>query len=205
MLCEHILAEKQNIEAQLKTLQRKLEQFPAGKLLITRNDNRYKWYRSDGKHHTYIPKKDRQLAEQLAAKKYLSLRCSELLHEKKAIEYYLRHHSPAYGQAEQLLTNNPPFQELLSSFFQPSSQKLSHWMQEPYTQNPSYPEQRIHKTSSGNLVRSKSEALIDMILYINKIPFRYEWPYSLIPRSYTLILPFAIQKQVRPITGSISV
>lgn len=45
---------------------------------------------------------------------------------------------------------------------------------EPFDKNPQFPERCIHKTSSGNLVRSKSEALIDMLLYINKIPFRYE-------------------------------
>lgn len=32
---------------------------------------------------------------------------------------------------------------------------------------------------SGNLVRSKSEALIDMALYIHKIPFRYECALNL--------------------------
>lgn len=39
---------------------------------------------------------------------------------------------------------------------------------------PKYPENKIHKTSSGNKVRSKSEVLIDMVLYTHKIPFRYE-------------------------------
>ena len=47
-------------------------------------------------------------------------------------------------------------------------------MNSPYEHNDSYPEQLIHKSLSGNLVRSKSEAIIDMYLYTNKIPFRYE-------------------------------
>ena len=37
-----------------------------------------------------------------------------------------------------------------------------------------YPEHLKHKASSGNMVRSKSEVLIDHILTTNKIPFRYE-------------------------------
>ena len=37
-----------------------------------------------------------------------------------------------------------------------------------------YPENKIHVAPSGNMVRSKSEVLIDMQLYTNHIPFRYE-------------------------------
>ena len=47
-------------------------------------------------------------------------------------------------------------------------------MTSSYEHNPNYPEQLLHKTSSGNLVRSKSETIIDMFLYTNQIPFRYE-------------------------------
>ena len=52
-------------------------------------------------------------------------------------------------------------------------------MNAPYQQNPHYKENLIHKTCSGNFVRSKSEVLIDMILFKNKIPFRYECSLSL--------------------------
>lgn len=44
----------------------------------------------------------------------------------------------------------------------------------PYETNPTHPEQLICKSISGNNVRSKSEAMIDMYLYLNKIPCRYE-------------------------------
>lgn len=47
-------------------------------------------------------------------------------------------------------------------------------MNSPYERSLQYPEKLIHKSASGNIVRSKSEALIDTLLYINKIPFRYE-------------------------------
>ena len=47
-------------------------------------------------------------------------------------------------------------------------------MNGPYKRNPYHPEHLIIKASSGNIVRSKSEALIDMVLYTNQIPFRYE-------------------------------
>ena len=47
-------------------------------------------------------------------------------------------------------------------------------MDAPFEKNPKYPEQLIHKSTSGNYVRSKSEAMIDTFLHMNKLPFRYE-------------------------------
>ena len=63
---------------------------------------------------------------------------------------------------------------------------LSEWMNSTFNQNEKYPEQKIHKTFSGNVVRSKSEALIDMVLSINHIPFRYECELQL---GETIIYP----------------
>ena len=65
------------------------------------------------------------------------------------------------------------------------------WANEPYPRNPLYPEQLIHKTSSGHMVRSKSEAMIDMYLHINKIPFRYECELTL--GEYTFYPDFTIR------------
>ena len=102
----------------------------------------------------------------------LSERCEEL--EKEAIDSYFRHLSRPKYKSTKLLEAGSPYLELMSSCFTCESQDLLHWAQAPYAHNQQYVEQCIHKTSSGNLVRSKSEAIIDMLLSINKIPFRYE-------------------------------
>lgn len=69
-------------------------------------------------------------------------------------------------------------------------------MNSSYQKNPNYPEQLIHKSISGNLVRSKSEAFIDMVLHINKIPFRYECALQL--GEITIFPDFTIR---HPVTG----
>lgn len=171
---ERILNERKRLDEQINSIQSQLSTYPEGKIFCTRNGNRYKWYQSDGKNQTYIPKKNRHLAEQLAAKKYLSLQLEELLQEKRAIDFYLRHHASFPGKSTQMLTDMPEYQELLAPYFKPLSQELSQWMNAPYDHNTKHPEHLVHGTISGNVVRSKSETLIDMILYINKIPFRYE-------------------------------
>lgn len=53
-------------------------------------------------------------------------------------------------------------------------QNLKNWETESFEHNPNFPERLIHKSISGHLVRSKSESLIDTLLYVNQIPFRYE-------------------------------
>lgn len=172
---ERILSEQKRLDKQIDFLQQQLKNSPAGKLVCTRNANRYKWYQSDGKTSSYIPKKERQLA----VKKYLSLLLEDALHEKKALEYYLRHHVEGQSKAEQMLTELPEYQELLSSYFKPKNQELLDWMNSPYEHNIKYPEQLTHRASSGHYVRSKSELLIDMALCVNKIPFRYECTLTL--------------------------
>ena len=64
-------------------------------------------------------KENRKLAEQLAAKKYLTLLEDSLRNEQKAIDFYLRHHAAAVDSAEQLLADTSEYAELLSPFFSP--------------------------------------------------------------------------------------
>ncbi|MDD3340015.1 MAG: ATPase [Lachnospiraceae bacterium] len=166
-------AELERLDEQIQHLQMQLSNLPPGKLIITRNQARFKWYTSDGKKPTYITKAKKDYAEQLAIKKYLSLQLEELLQEQKAIHFYLRHHSQNAGWADQIL-NDSPYQNLLRPYFQLPEQELSEWTTAPFERNLQYPEHLNQKSFSGNIVRSKSEAIIDMALYVNKIPFRYE-------------------------------
>lgn len=173
-----------------------MEKLPEGKLICASNGNHTKWYASDGHQKTYIPKSNRLLAEQLAIRKYLSLTLDELSQEAKALDFYLNHHHADVGKAEEWLTDNSEISKLLSNYFTPHSKELSSWMTSDYEHNPNYTEQLIHKTASGNLVRSKSEAMIDMFLYTNKIPFRYECALQL--GNVTLYPDFTIR---HPETG----
>ena len=107
--------ERQRLEAEVVDVQKKLTTMPPGKLICSRNGTRYKWYQSDGHSKIYIPKKNRALAEQLAEKQYLSNLLEDLLHEKRAIDFYLRHHRLDVGKSEKLLLNESEVQRLLST------------------------------------------------------------------------------------------
>lgn len=174
MIYEQIMKENKKIEQQIKSIQSQLTKLPEGQIYCSSSGKHTKWFRREEQAQTYIPKKQRHLAEQLAMKKYLMLRLKNLQQEKCAIDFYLRHHDANASQKELSLFNTPAYKELLSPYFKPISQELLEWTNSPYDRCDKYPEALKHKATSGNFVRSKSEEMIDMVLYRNRIPFRYE-------------------------------
>lgn len=165
-------SESKLLDEQIQSIESRLKGFPDGKLICKKNEKRYKWYHDIDGRKIYIPKHDRKFAEDLAAKKYLTLLHEDLAHERKAIEYYLRHHKPS--ESEKMLTEMSEYQKLLSPYFEPLSKELREWMNSPYEKNQKYTENLIQKTATGKRVRSKSEAMIEMTLTRHRIPFRYE-------------------------------
>ena len=124
----------------------------------------------------YIPHRNRSLARKLAKKKLCLQRLQDINAELKAIDMYLKAHrdntdldtilrTPAYGT---LL-----FEEGFK-MYGTMSEELQEWAHEEYEINPKDPELRNVPTVDGIKVRSKSEALIVMLLSVNHIPYRYE-------------------------------
>lgn len=111
-LVQQVLDRRKELDEKTSAIRRKLQTYPDGKLICTRNGRYIKWYHSDGRIQTYIPKKKREYAEQLAEKKYWTLRLNELVREQKATEAYLRHYgvellSSTADSSELFLTDSP--------------------------------------------------------------------------------------------------
>ncbi len=138
------------------------------------------------------------MAKKLAIKKYLEATLNDLMAEKHALDKYLAHHKKGESKTLQLLKNDTAYKELLGDYFSPQNEDLDEWAKAPYKSNPKYPDQMIHKTVSGRYVRSKSEAMIDLFLYTNQIPFRYECELDL--GNYSIYPDFTIR---HPKTGAI--
>ena len=180
-----MIARKQWLEQKIKSIETQLITFPEGKLYCTRNGNRTKWYHRKEHKSTYLPKKERKLAEQLAMKEYFLCLLDDMRDEKKAIEFYLQYCETKVNCAERFAKEKTGFRELLVSYpdFDSNLLELSsdsidreiqQWLNTPYRKNPYFPEQLTHKTLSDYYVRSKSEAMIDTALHLKQIPFRYE-------------------------------
>ena len=179
-LHEELKVRHQEIDEKLKKVEQQLAQMPEGDFYCTRNGKRYKWYQSFGNKESvnYIPKSNQDFAQKLAYKKYLTLQFEELIQEKKAIEAYFKKYPKNNSKLEQFL-NHPEYKKLLLPMLDEKTKELEVWMNESYEKNTSHPEHLIHKTITGEMVRSKSESLIYTYLTLNHIPFRYENPLIL--------------------------
>ncbi len=171
---EKIIKEIEYLDKEIKILESQIKKKPKGKLLVAKNGNNYKWYSSIGSERIYIPKKKEDYACELAEKKYLLALLDDMIHEKSALEMYLRHHHPFPGKAQQMLNENQEFRRLCLKNYNTKDKIVNEWLNEPYKTNPYKRENLIHSGPEGQLYRSKSEEAIARCLYDNNIPFRYE-------------------------------
>ena len=198
MLYAKALAEKQRLDAAISFLKKEITGSPNGTIICTRDGNFIRWYQSIDGRQNYISKKNRPLAEQLATKKYYSLLLEDFQHERTAIEFYLKHHKLGMGERAQKLSSRPEYQELLLSSYKSKSEELFEWGNALYPTNPQYPENLIYQSTSGVMMRSKSETIIDMYLCMHQIPHRYECELTI--GGKTIYPDFTIR---HPITGEI--
>ena len=178
MLYQQIKKEYDRLQQKILSLEKELSTCPEGKLICCHQKKYSKWYVSDGLKKTYIPKANRQFAEKLALKKFLTAQLQELKLAQRTLKFYLDHHCEETSFTNKLWEDSA-FRDLLSPIFTPTSETLSKWQTEPFEANPKHPEHLSHKTTAGFFVRSKSEAMITHILHVNRIPFRYESPLTI--------------------------
>ena len=165
------------INKHIKELESKLNTIPPGTLCCARNGNKIKWYfRNESSSYSYLPKKERKLAEQLAFKKYAQIELDYLRKKRSAIENCLQISEVSSG-AEDLLKEQSPYRDLILPYYSNhsrNSEKLAAWAQAEYISNPDYPDGKKFHTKKGELVRSKSEVFIADALFTHRIPYRYE-------------------------------
>lgn len=161
-------------EQEMRQIESILKKMPKENLRCARNGKNYKWFcMKEGCDSIYLPKSNRRFAEKLAMKKYYESRYEELTHQVKALEYYERQMKKVEGKAEDLLKHEE-WGKLLESMHSVQKEDLKMWMEEKYEGGAGHPENLIYKGSQGKYLRSKSEVIIDMMLYRYGIPFRYE-------------------------------
>lgn len=169
---DKILKRIDELEGEITRVEKQLCDLPAGNFVCCTSQGRSKWFTKDGDKKKYIPKANRTLAEMLAYRKYLEAYLKELMIEYEASKKYFSKCSKIKPSSE--LLKSSEIRMLTSKFFTPLTKELQDWMNVSYETNTHHMENLIHKSSSGRLLRSKSEAIIDMCLYNSKIPNRYE-------------------------------
>ena len=171
--CNDIKKKKEQIVKELEKISCLERKFPQGELLCSKNGGHYKWYIRNQQGLSYLPKCNRKIAEGMALKKYYTYKKQELERNLSACNAYLRKIGAMEGKTEQLLLH-PEYGQLLEKHFIPKKEELCKWQSDVYEKKDSHKESLTIKGTQGKMLRSKSEAIIDMMLYQNGIPFHYE-------------------------------
>lgn len=165
------------LENEQKFVCNALRECPQGHLLKTIERGKEVYYqdvRSGGIRIRRRINRNPEIIKQLARKKYLETKVGLLDHNIDVI----RKASAEFCDIspEHILQSLPRSYRQLPQdiFFQSADDALSSWEQEPYKQSSYMPERKIHMTSKGIYVRSKSEVLIAEKLYEAQVQFRYE-------------------------------
>lgn len=166
-----------NLEKELQSVNRQLEEAPAGRLAISRTAKRTNYYhefQAGGKRKRLTVTSDEWSLHNLARKEYLLTEEKVLQKDIKLIRRIIdRYEEP--DAANILGKLSPKLSELPEKlFFRGNGTELQDWVNEPYNQSDYRPEKKIHITSTGIRVRSKSELIIAEQLSKYRVAFRYE-------------------------------
>lgn len=183
------------IEMELKKIEGMDTEWPQGELICAKNSKHYKWYLHINGKYTYLPKREEKLAQKLALKRYYRLRKRDLRKELETCRTYIRK-SDGTNDLTSKMMDNMEYERLLGKQFRVVSRELEEWQKSEYAGNSNHLENLIVKGTQGKLLRLKSEAIIDKILYTAGIPFRYEDELRL--GNVTLYPDFTIR---HPLTG----
>lgn len=168
------LYEKQSrLARKIKQLQEEISLLPSGELQICRNGKYTRWRISYGSKVESLPKRNYEMAQKLAKKKYISCELDGLKQELAALNSYISNLESIESQSN-FLSSNPQYIELLPGQYIKHFGKYEEWAIGPYKANEKHPEGLIHMCKAGKFLRSKSEVIIANALYEHRIPFRYE-------------------------------
>lgn len=167
------MGKQSELKNKIKKLRAEIKKCPQGTININSNGGKIKYYQNKGGTRKYLSQSNEELKNGLIRKKYLQSDLKDAL-EKIIVDACVKKYASLEHRAEKLLKENKEFSERLADYFSVENEELAAWVQADYTRNSNYSDHLKHRSSSGNLVRSKSEEMIDTLLFMNRIPYRYE-------------------------------
>lgn len=157
------------LQKQIEEIQHELDKCPGHLVWRKKHQKIYYSERIDSEEHGITH--DIEKIHRLTRKKYLQEYAKHLSNNLKIIKYCAAHYTDLIPEeiAAKLALENPglPVKAMLAS-------RTDAWASAPYQKNPYYKENLEYSTTSGIVVRSKSEREIGNALEAMKIPYRYD-------------------------------
>lgn len=180
---------KESLENRLSKLQQLLvekrkacENVPPGRIRIAQRrgyPNYYHVTERGSLKGKYLPKKQLQLAVQLAQKDYDNQLIPLLQTEIAALKNYLRDTRNCTSISKLYTSLCPSRRALIHPVTLPDEQYAAQWQTVQYQGLPFESDVPVYTTARDERVRSKSEVIIADALLRHGIPYRYEFPLKL--------------------------
>lgn len=169
-------ARAESLKAGIKKAERDAAKLPEGRLRSSKGKRQRRFFRVIEKNDTsgsYLRASEKELIMGLAQsdyrKQYLKVAKAEL----KVLEDEIKLLSA--GGVEAVFDELPEYRkELVTPYYTSDQLYAAAWQAERFRTNIYRTEERKYKTRRGDMVRSKSEAIIADMLYELRIPYHYE-------------------------------
>ncbi len=178
MFSKELEARNVLLESIITKITFELPGLPEGNLRIQKNKDSVQYFHVKEKndnHGNYIKTENKEFAAELAQKTYYEKLLKKAKTEHDAISDYLK---KIKGQCPEEVFSmmNEYRKELVNPLLVSDNDYAYDWENLPYTKKPFYPEECIYPTEKGDMVRSKSEAMLADMYYSLGIPYKYEAP-----------------------------
>jgi hypothetical protein len=171
---------KELLEKAIKIALRDENKLPEGHLRVSKNKKQTRYYKmvaNSDKTGEYLSKKELVTIRLLAQKDYNRLFLKVAASELKLLEKWLKQYKSQAEDAYNFLSSER--KSLVTPYILPDDLIVREWQSKKFKPNPYKPEKKIFATRRGEMVRSKSEAIIADMLYEMGIPYRYEYPVKM--------------------------
>ncbi|WP_051538215.1 hypothetical protein [Butyrivibrio proteoclasticus] len=165
------LKEKQRLVVQLRALEEQFNkrEFLEGKISFSKNGTSYKFFNLTNMNRSYIPAAEKDLIKSLCTKRYYEDKISAYKKEIRALDLFL---SRSPKDPDDIIRKHPELRSFLLDVPE-YADEIDEWATDD-DECTKHPEHLIIQTLKGDMVRSKSEAMIADELFRSKVPYIYE-------------------------------
>ena len=165
----------------IRMAERNLKNCPEGRLRISQSGNQVRYYHvlpGDDSSGTYIKRDRPDIIKQLAQKDYTERFILSAKRELSRLEHCMRLMPDVdANQTYQMLEVRR--KQFVEPYILPDELYAERWRKEEFKTNTYMPEAKKYETRQGEMVRSKSEAILADMLFELGIPYHYEQALTL--------------------------
>lgn len=176
-----MLERKAELEENIASAKKRLKKAPDGAIAVTTHKGIPQYYynnKNDGVYHQYMRADQKKLAHEIIQAEYdRSILCA-CQKELKEINRYIKNHCE-YELEDKYDKLCETRKRIVTPLIQSDQDYINSWLSRSFEPNDFYEDDCLYETKNGELVRSKSEALIADMYYSLGVPYIYECPIYL--------------------------